>query len=65
MQGDYLTRVLRRLQAAVRTTAPVTGLIRWPGIGQNVDHSTDKTNYPFVYVHGFFGWAAMTKGTIS
>ena len=63
MQGDYLTRIMRRLQKTVRTTAPLTGLIRWPNIGQNVDHSTDKTNYPFVYVHGFFGWGRYDKGS--
>ena len=63
MQGDYLTRILRGLQKTVRTTAPVTGMIRWPNIGQNVDHSADKTNYPFVYVHGFFGWGQYDKGS--
>lgn len=63
MQGDYLTKLMRRLQKTVRTTAPLTGLIRWPAVGGDVDHGSDKTNYPFVFVHGFFGWGRYDKGS--
>lgn len=63
MQGDYLTKLMRRLQKTVRTTAPVIGLLRWPSGGGEVDHSGDKTNYPFVFVHGFFGWGQYDKGS--
>lgn len=27
-----------------------------PGETVDVDHSMDNTNYPYVYVHGYFGW---------
>ena len=63
MQGDYLTAVMRRLQKTVRATAPLTGLFRKPSTGAAVDHTTDKTHYPFVFVHGFFGWGQYDKGS--
>ena len=63
MQGDYLTSVIRRLQTTVRTTAGVTGLFRKDSHGAAVDHTTDKTHYPFVFVHGFFGWGQYDKGS--
>lgn len=62
MQGDYLTAVMRRLQHTVRATAGLTGLFRKSSRGAAVDHTTDKTNYPFVFVHGFFGWGQYDKG---
>ena len=65
MQGDYLTKLMRGLQKTVRTTGPITGMLRWPSLGGKVDHSTDKTNYPFVFVHGFFGWGQYDKGAKS
>ena len=63
MQGDYLTSVIRRLQTTVRTTAGVTGLFRKDSHGAAVDHTTDQTQYPFVFVHGFFGWGQYDKGS--
>ncbi len=27
-----------------------------PGVQIDVDHSRDNTNYPYVFVHGYFGW---------
>jgi hypothetical protein len=60
---DYLTAVMRRLQALVLATAFLTGLFRAPATGAQLDHSTDKTNYPYVFVHGFFGWGQYDKGS--
>ncbi len=60
---DYLTAVMRRLQALVLATAFLTGLFRASSEGTKLDHSTDKTNYPYVFVHGFFGWGQYDKGS--
>ena len=62
---DYLTAVMRRLQALVLATAFLTGLFRAPATGAQLDHSTDKTNYPYVFVHGFSAGGSMTRGATS
>ena len=33
-----------------------------PGAKAEADHSRDKTNYPFIFVHGFWGWGEYDKG---
>lgn len=32
-----------------------------PGEAVNIDHSTDNTNYTYVFVHGYFGWGEYNK----
>ena len=60
---DYLTAVMHRLWALVLATAFLTGLFRASSEETKLDHSTDKTNYPYVFVHGFFGWGQYDKGS--
>ena len=62
MALDYLTGGLRGMQKTLTACAAVCGKIRAPGDGWPVDHSTDRTNDPFVFVHGFFGWGQYERG---
>lgn len=36
-----------------------------PGEAVDVDHSTDNTNYPYVFVHGYFGWGEYNEANES
>ena len=62
---DYLTAIMRRLQALTLAFAVFFGLFRTASDGTTLDHTTDRTNYPFVFVHGFFGWGQYDKGSES
>ena len=58
MHFDYMTWFVRRISAimiaAFIAFAPFSGLQK--KVHFSADHSADKTNYPFVLLHGFLGW---------
>ena len=62
MAIDYLTGGLRGLQKALTTAASLLSFVKAKGEGRYLNHATDKTNDPFVFVHGFFGWGQYERG---
>ena len=62
MAIDYLTGGLRAMQRTITAVAAIPGQKKAPGLGWPVDHDSDRTNDPFVFVHGFFGWGQYERG---
>ena len=62
MRYDPLTDTIYKMQKALLATAAAVRFIKAPGRGIRVDHTADKTNYPFILVHGFFGWGRNDPG---
>ena len=56
MHYDLLTGTIYVLNRALLTAAGAVRFIKAPGKGLCIDHSSARTHYPFVLVHGFFGW---------
>ena len=56
MRYDLLTGTIYVLNRALLTAAGAVRFIKTPGRGLCIDHSSARTRYPFVFVHGFFGW---------
>ena len=50
-----LTNIVRKL-FSVYCAITMLLFTTAPGEAVNIDHSTDKTNYTYVFVHGYFGW---------
>ena len=63
MHFDYMTWFVRRVSAVIIAIfivlAPFSGLRK--DVHFDSDHSADKTNYPFVLLHGFLGWGETAK----
>lgn len=62
MAVDYLTTSLRAMQKTITACASCVRFKKASGLGWPVDHTGDKTNDPFVFVHGFFGWGQYERG---
>lgn len=62
MAIDYLTGALRAMQRTITAVSALPGRKKAGGAGWPVDHDSDKTNDPFVFVHGFFGWGQYERG---
>ena len=56
MRYDLLTGTIYVLNRALITAANAVRFVKAPGKGLCIDHSSARTRYPFVFVHGFFGW---------
>ena len=56
MRYDALTGTIYVLNRALLTAAGAVRFVKAPGKGLCIDHSSARTRYPFVFVHGFFGW---------
>lgn len=50
-----LTDIIRKL-FSIYCALVTMFLTTAPGEAVDVDHSRDNTNYPYVFVHGYFGW---------
>jgi len=50
-----LTGVIRKIFSIYCAIIALIGF-NMPGVNVEIDHSADKTNYPFIFVHGYFGW---------
>ena len=61
---DFLTPVFAKVFSIFMSLLVLLG-IKLPGNRQNVsnDHSKDKTNYTYVYLHGFWGWGEYDEAT--
>lgn len=62
MRYDLLTGTIYVLNRALLTAAGAVRFIKAPGKGLCLDHSAARTRYPFVFVHGFFGWGQNEPG---
>ena len=60
---DYVTWIVRRFSAFMMAIfmllSPTARLQKQ--VNFEADHSADKTNYPYVYFHGFLGWGEDAK----
>ena len=56
MRYDALTGTFYVLYKSLLTAAGAVRFVKAPGKGLCIDHSSARTRYPFVFVHGFFGW---------
>ncbi|MBR5409325.1 MAG: hypothetical protein IK104_01520 [Clostridia bacterium] len=62
MRYDLLTGTIYVLNRALLTGAGAVRFLKAPGKGLDIDHSSAKTRYPFVFLHGFFGWGQNEPG---
>ncbi len=62
---DYVTWIVHRFSAFMMAIfmllSPTARLQKQ--VNFEADHSADKTNYPYVYFHGFLGWGEDAKTT--
>ncbi len=56
MRYDALTGAIYVLYKTLIPAAGHGRFVTAPGKGLCIDHSSARTRYPFVFVHGFFGW---------
>lgn len=64
MRFDYLTWFFRKFNAFVLAVFVLLipfAKLRSP-LHYDADHSADRTNYPFVFIHGFQGWNEDARG---
>ena len=62
MHFDYLTFFFRKFWSALLALVVALNFVL-PAKELNLDasHDSDRTNYPYVFVHGFFGWGEEHK----
>ena len=58
---DYLTSFTNKFHRVFMSSIHVFGSVTARSRAEKADHSTDRTGYPFVFVHGFFGWGQYEK----
>lgn len=51
-----LTSIVKRLFSVYSALMMVFFSSVMPGETIDIDHNTSETNYPYVFVHGYFGW---------
>lgn len=51
-----LTNIVRKLFSIYTALMMLIFNSVMPGTVIDIDHSADKTNYPYIFVHGYFGW---------
>lgn len=51
-----LTSIVRKLFSVYTVLMMLIFNSVMPGVVMDIDHSADNTNYPYVFVHGYFGW---------
>ena len=62
MHFDYLTYILRKAWAGILALAvALSFVLPAKELKLEASHDADRTNYPYVFVHGFFGWGEEHK----
>ena len=62
MHFDYLTYFFRKFWTALLALiVALSFAVNLKTPSYTASHENDRTNYPYVFVHGFFGWGENTK----
>ncbi len=56
-----LTNIIRRLFSVYAALMMLIFNTVMPGETLDIDHSADNTNYPYIFVHGYFGWGQFNE----